>query len=185
MMHKTFSWLSWFLLPLSAFFLVGSIIFSLQILDNRFVGAEETDDGENMDQELFIPFSANGQLNVLDCFNTEHLPYSTEFDPNNTWALPNVPFYQDTETRGRSTFISQFMDINGDSLPDYVYMNHFASRYGWVGTGNNKRVFYPKTIQDCVMLNTGTGWESAYSCNAAYRAYDGVVEWRYQGDCAL
>lgn len=63
----------------------------------------------------------------------------------------------------------QFIDINGDGLNDF-----FASQRGSFGT-----------VNDCLLLNNGNGWDLAYRCVVA-RTNDsnGDSMFTYYGDCA-
>ena len=55
-------------------------------------------------------------------------------------------------------------DINGDGLPDYVYVCHYPDSPSY-------------KMLDCVYLSNGQGWDLAYRC-VAYR--NGT----FYGDCA-
>ena len=85
---------------------------------------------------------------------------STTFKTNTPWSTAFVVAPTNTLTNGFER------DINGDGLPDYVYVNHSAN------TASNNE-------QDCVYLSNGTGWTKAYQCVAVA----GTTP-RYYGDCA-
>lgn len=74
----------------------------------------------------------------------------------------------------RGDITSNYQDINGDNLPDYVmaYSNtdSFVSRY-----------------EACVYLNTGSGWQKEYACYAFTQIDPNTsqfVRQEYYGDCA-
>ncbi|MCX6784417.1 MAG: hypothetical protein NTV81_00580 [Candidatus Komeilibacteria bacterium] len=107
---------------------------------------------------------------------------SDEFNPNAEWNLAKLPvppvgwMNRDDDNYhtyfARDRVVSQFMDINGDGLQDYLYSFRLTD------TPNNLKV---NLMSDCVLLNTGHGWNVAYKCQTTTEG--GSL--RYFGDCAL
>lgn len=114
----------------------------------------------------------------VGCFyNYQSWTSSSTYDNTNNWDLkfipsisferaPNYPEYaEDT----KANYIEQFLDINGDGLVDYLYSFH--------GREYDNKTYW--AIRDCVMLNTGTGWEVVHKCVGNYDS-----GYTYYGDCA-
>ena len=120
----------------------------------------------------------------FECFDDiASYPWSTNYKEDVQWQIDFIPRgitrYEDGST---STYAeknqpySQFLDINGDGLLDYLYVDS----YEYYGPGI--QVNYPKKyLRSCVMINTGTNWERAYVCKATIN-YTGNDH--FQGDCA-
>ena len=72
---------------------------------------------------------------------------------------------------------SNFQDVNGDNLPDYVYA------FNVVDGGTT--LF--QTYMGCVYLNNGAGWDKAYQCYAETHTNTSsgeITSAQYYGDCA-
>ncbi len=94
---------------------------------------------------------------------------SDTFNPDNPYMTGFMV------TSGSSNF---FQDINGDNLADYIFALQLLS-----GSGEELE----STYYGCVYLNTGTGWDKAYTCYARTRVHritGNVIEADYRGDCA-
>lgn len=112
------------------------------------------------------PGLSPGCINVFD-----NDVYSLIYKPNSQWG---TQFMMPSASNGSSSStspINQLIDLNGDGLPDYIYSSHNAGA---------------TIIQDCVYLNTGTGWQKAYVCKVYYVWVPqlGTNQYRYYGDCA-
>lgn len=124
----------------------------------------------------------NNTQNPTCLDNWENWPNSAQLNTNAQWSLVNFPmaplgWWYDADYEGRVGYYNvdrvnnQFVDINGDGLQDYVY--------------SYREVNYQSRInfmEDCVMLNTGSGWDVAYQCRIAPDNNGNVHYW---GDCAL
>lgn len=66
-------------------------------------------------------------------------------------------------------------DINGDGLPDYVYVYHYPDSPSYY------------KMRDCVYLSNGQGWDLAYRCVVEPKSISGrghPYRLVYYGDCA-
>ncbi len=109
----------------------------------------------------------------------EETPPSRCMDGFSTWPTSEV--YQegdwesyfiktDSGTVGAGhNYFHTFTDVNGDGLPDYLYLMDYSSPG-------------PDIKQNCIMLNNGSGWEPEYRCRI-FRP-DNLTPWTYYGDCA-
>lgn len=90
------------------------------------------------------------------------------------WSLNNIPgsyrhlhmgngYYKEED----ESAIRQFLDINGDSLVDFIY--HYSKPMAYGGVNNNSSA-------SCTMLNNGSGWDIVYQCV--------FKDGSYYGDCA-
>lgn len=105
---------------------------------------------------------------------TNYLMWEGGSDTYNADAPYSNLFTQHLSVAGSSNF----QDINGDNLPDYIYS--FART-------NNDNTHYYLQNAGCVYLNNGSGWDKVFVCNSnvKYSMTTGeVAEQRYQGDCA-
>ena len=94
-------------------------------------------------------------------------PVSNTFNPNMPY---NLSFFRGSPT-------TQFQDINGDSLPDYL----------WVNNTVNGGTTLVQNYEACVYLNNGSGWTKAYECYAITETTAGtgnITRAEYYGDCA-
>lgn len=151
----------------------GFINFSLanqgnqnQIIDHENNGGGAVVAGFNQDAQ---------NPNCLD--NFQSWPNSDRFTTSSQWSLAGLPVppvgWHGVEGYfNRDRVMSQFLDINGDGLQDYIY----SFRYPEVN--NNLKM---NVLSDCVMLNTGSGWNPVYKCQVTYE--NGAAH--YYGDCAL
>ena len=67
-------------------------------------------------------------------------------------------------------YIDNKTDINGDGLPDYVYVNRYLDNYD-VCENNATSCSWSKKVsrrymqmKDCVYFSNGQGWDLAYRC---------------------
>ena len=98
-------------------------------------------------------------------------PWSTEFMQENFRNVTSIyssgwNSYSLHEGKDRYLINNFDKDLNGDGLPDYVYINRSESR----------------VKQDCVFLSNGQGWSPAYRCMKVQNSSTG--KWIYFGDCA-
>lgn len=107
--------------------------------------------------------------------NYESWPSSSREKQNAKWSTDFlVPI---TIGQGAQD-IQQFMDINGDGLLDYLYVNNqyqifgYEYHYGSYGSSYSHILIDGVETQDkkwriknsCVYLNNGAGWDVAYRC---------------------
>ncbi|KKP40094.1 MAG: hypothetical protein UR28_C0003G0088 [Candidatus Peregrinibacteria bacterium GW2011_GWF2_33_10] len=108
----------------------------------------------------------------LDNYNTWKT--STTFKNNAPWSTALFS-YNPVSAQSTSSFSPYYtdfnIDLNGDGLPDYIYVYHQLSQPNYIG------------MNDCVMLNNGTGWTVAYKCVSSYDTATSLT--KYYGDCAL
>jgi hypothetical protein len=115
---------------------------------------------------------------VLDgtCRDNWHLLYSSTTRASNTpWDLQFMTFPDEG--------IQQFIDLNGDGLPDYINSyKEFRNNYNSVLNG----AIYSAYIEEssCVYLNDGAGWDIAYQCITASSIVNNARILTYYGDCA-
>lgn len=95
---------------------------------------------------------------------------SSELNINNPWGTHFMAYNYRTYSNGFRSPIQQVSDLNGDGLPDYLYVEH--------GGEQNKILF----ANDIVFLNNGNGWDLAYFCS--YREDTHYHERQYRGHCA-
>jgi len=100
--------------------------------------------------------------------NYEDWPNSTEYNANASWNLGVVP---GEENINPNYHIKQFIDVNGDSLPDVLYSNKRGTTNP---TNFNKG-------HECLLINNGNGWDTVYRC--VTMILDDQIH--YYGDCAL
>lgn len=82
------------------------------------------------------------------------------------WSSSNTYSDSDWSTQSKytgSSRINQYLDINGDGLPDHLDYKNDSS-----------------LILSCIHLNTGSGWELAHKCWG--QKVNNV--WTFYGDCA-
>ncbi|MEZ4180597.1 MAG: hypothetical protein R3B41_03770 [Candidatus Doudnabacteria bacterium] len=97
-------------------------------------------------------------------------------DPSDTY-VSNVPYNVDFLRMNPGGGVLQ--DINGDSLPDYVYTSHDTTTSG--GTSITSH------YSGCVFLNNGSGWDKVYECFAktlSNMSTGEITLAEYRGDCA-
>jgi hypothetical protein len=105
---------------------------------------------------------------------------SLVYNDTHQWSTIFIPILSGSDKYPEPKVVEQFADINSDGLPDYV----FSFRSGRVNDPGNMQTVNAYS-QDCVYLNTGTGWEPAYRC-----VMEGIShlaqahELKYYGDCA-
>lgn len=72
--------------------------------------------------------------------------------------------------------VEQMLDLNGDGLVDYQFVNITESDQSYGTTF---------TYRSCVYLNTGSGFERVHQCHASVTESDyQIVSQIYKGDCA-
>jgi hypothetical protein len=89
------------------------------------------------------------------------------WDPTNL-PVPEYPHYTQIHR--------SFLDLNGDGLVDYIHHDGKHSLYSGQYNYNN--------IKSCVMLNNGSGWDTAFRCVSQVSGSTGNYNIRYYGDCA-
>jgi hypothetical protein len=111
---------------------------------------------------------ATGEEQIIGCMwgVSGSLPSSQTYDSSAPW---NIDFVAPTIVDGYKKYASQFLDINGDGMTDYLYV------YDW----SHPQSGYSR--ERCVYLNNGSGWNLAYICTGN-RGLTGP--WTYYGDCA-
>lgn len=100
---------------------------------------------------------------------------STTFNPISTYDLSFV-----IGAGGTTGGLNGFYDINGDSLPDYIYTNNQT-----YSEGNN---IISSNYYACLYLNNGQGWTKQYRCRAQTRKNNQtgqLVSGSYWGDCSV
>ncbi len=107
----------------------------------------------------------------------EHMSCATELDrgnlPTSEVYNPNIPYNLSAFSSG-----AHFQDVNGDNLPDYVFVSHNV-----VGIGDSLNVTY----KGCLLVNNGNGWTKAHVCMAVTNQDLVTGEFttrEYRGDCA-
>lgn len=101
--------------------------------------------------------------------NYRSWPTSQQFRADSQWSLAAFPSYPLGDA-SRVGVIRQFMDINGDGLQDYIYLDKVT-------------VEAVNQFEGCVLLNNGAGWTTAYKC-LVNRDPENNNAWTYFGDCA-
>lgn len=87
-------------------------------------------------------------------------PSSPYYNQNAEWDISGVIQYN---TSG----LSQFIDINGDGLNDYISHNHLGGGRGYGNSAdpnNPAEMYFYRTGRSCVALNNGTGFDIVYKC---------------------
>ncbi len=107
----------------------------------------------------------------------QHMSCATEIERGN---LPTSEVYNPNTPYNLSAFSSgaYFQDVNGDNLPDYVFVSHNV-----VGIGDSLNVTY----KGCLLLNNGNGWAKEHVCMAVTNQDLVTGEFttqEYRGDCA-
>ena len=145
--------------------------------------AQEAKDGSKVEIETDlisgeenIP-SKDANQGVPSGFTIPHLSCSTEIVYGN---LPTSEVYNPDTPYNLSAFSNglHFQDINGDNLPDYIYVSHET-------TGSVSAL--SSTYKGCLLLNNGNGWTRAHVCLARATQYldtGEITSQEYRGDCA-
>lgn len=125
----------------------------------------ESEENSSQDQLGIEIFDANiPHLSCAKEVDYSGMPTSNTYDGNDNYM---TQFMADGQ---------QFQDLNGDSLPDYAFVDHNYTLSGTVLAGY---------FTSCVYLNNGSGWDRAYICYALTRSDQGtIIESEYRGDCA-
>lgn len=147
------------------------------------VQAQEEKDNSKIQFETDVPLGEeNNKLAELNQglpsgSTIEHLSCSTKLDfgdlPTSENYNPNTPYNLSSFSNG-----IHFQDVNGDNLPDYLYVNQNN-----VGIGDVLK----STYKGCVMLNSGNGWTMTHICRAETDQNLVTGEFtahEYRGDCA-
>ncbi len=130
---------------------------------NRAVDAFTTQD-EVINQEMSLQY-VKPNPTCLENWDTWPNSFNKKEDTN--WAMDKFVggFYNSY------TATTQFLDINGDGLLDYMYFKTYSDSYGRY---NNHFA--------CLMLNNGHGWDIGHRCVASFDSAAGQM--KYRGDCA-
>ena len=102
--------------------------------------------------------------------NYRSWPASDRFRADAQWSLDQFPAYPIGDAI-QAGIIRQFLDINGDGLQDYIYLNKVP-------------VENVNQFEGCVLMNNGAGWTTAYKC-LVNRDPERNNAWMFFGDCAL
>lgn len=163
-----------FLFSLLSFFVFTSLGFGGYMFFDNYSLVKT--DGPNEFEALAVGLT--GLSNPACSDNYTSWNSSTTFKANAPWSTtfmnsnpvnPNVSREGASDGGSQKYYMNMTTDLNGDGLPDYMYINHYANTtYNYID------------IKDCVYLNNGNGWDKAYSCVATYDS--GSI--KYYGDCA-
>jgi len=150
----------------STFFLLDNYVEAISSMKTQMLASNQNISATVPARNLFAINVANaastgsGILNPTCVDNFTSWPNSTTFKANVPWSTAMVGEYVQN-----STYTNNFEhDINGDGLPDFMYVFHQS---GATYT----------TMTDCVYLSNGAGWTKAYQCVATTTP-------RFYGDCA-
>jgi hypothetical protein len=83
--------------------------------------------------------------------------------PWSTLSIVSNPAFNNASPR-----TSQFLDVNGDGLVDFIHSEYFEA-------------YNQLYVNECLLLNNGQGWSPAYRCKTETEA-SGLF--RFYGDCA-
>ncbi|MCC6643176.1 hypothetical protein IT411_00320 [Candidatus Peregrinibacteria bacterium] len=133
--------------------------------------------GENQNGNLILPDIAmaqtpSGAANPI-CYDNyqswnSSTTYKTDADWSTWFASSQFP------NSGTSKITNNFeRDINGDGLPDYMYVYHIY---------NSSSGYNYNQMSDCVYLSNGHGWDLAYRCFVIKPNTSTPVT--YYGNCA-
>jgi len=103
---------------------------------------------------------------------------STTYNPNNNWSTDLIDSQYLNPAYYTYPYHSITQDINGDGLPDYVYVSSYSSGGSMCGT----QIYIP--ISTCVGLNNGHGWTIVYKCVAVCDTTVTPNVLRFYGNCA-
>lgn len=132
----------------------------------------------DMSQTMYLG-SAQSNFPMPTCLdNYTTWKKSSTYKANAKWNLDFIPRvnYEGSDSHPTDFWKEQFVDLNGDSLPDYTYTfklyNATSSNYTMDGM--------------CVLLNNGAGFDNAYKCKADHEWDNTANAWKktYYGDCA-
>lgn len=120
------------------------------------------------------------------CFdNFGNWPHSNNYTAAGQWNPSFVPMESYGFVSGNGTIDNsakrreQFIDLNGDGLLDYLYVDHEYMR-------NQQGQQEIRFTRDCVYMNNGHGWDQTYRCKADVKipVQGGEIDQNYWGDCA-
>ena len=150
---------------------------------NSFQGGELQAQGDQGDSSLFSSpeirkaRAANYDYAIQCLHNYETWKKSNKFKADTPWSTAFMQGHFGDHfalnngswtSKQATSYINNFeRDINGDGLPDYVYVHHTA-----VGDYT--------AMRDCVHLSNGQGWSLAYRCVTSKES-GGTY---FYGDCA-
>jgi hypothetical protein len=159
-----------FIRPIVAGFLAAATFFgvggAMEITKRSFFGAQ--DQGGLFDTANAQV--ASGETNPV-CFDNYTSWYnSTTRKTTADWSTWFVgPYIGPGSSTTQLRIYNNFeRDINGDGLPDYMFVDH-----------NNQSIGYWRMF-DCVYLSNGHGWELGYRC-VAVKTLNVLT---FYGDCA-
>ncbi len=141
------------------------LVFTFSLLISNQVSAQMADDHQGCFHDYTIWDSSYN-------YDPDGKDWNFKFMTNNTQSnIPSVG-YVDLQP---VNFLQQFLDLNGDGLPDYIYSLHGKNQGPQGGAGEY-------VIRDCIALNTGSGFDIAYKC--VYDLDANGTTRKYHGDCA-
>ncbi|MBT4936674.1 hypothetical protein HON22_02040 [Candidatus Peregrinibacteria bacterium] len=127
------------------------IVFSLQMYSGNMPSKLLSKYTSN-NSSGFVETAFAAEALVKECFWDGDFLDTVNFDqPWSTWYMPFVRQSFNSDDPGETPYRA-FIDINGDSLVDFMYKRQVTTSQGLTAK------------QDCVMLNTGSGWNIAFSC---------------------
>ena len=149
--------------------------------ENNYV-KEETQTNDELEMEdkniwSFVP-TASADYYPPDngCFDNMEKS-SLKFNSESPWSTMQSPTrHYDSYANYGEQPLRTITDLNGDSLPDLLYINHVRTN----PTSSENWLY----IRDCIMLNNGNGWDIVYRCKTTPEVHDGN-KLRFYGDCAL
>ena len=129
-----------------------------------------------------VPLTAN----IFDWSNVQNWPHSVAPKLNALWStiqMPDRAYNASIEVGEMSD--TQMIDINGDGLSDFVYINHTPASLSYsTPDGVSHNVASYTAMQDVVALNTGNGFNVVYACVTGSTGTGSAVQVAYYGDCA-
>ena len=152
-------------------FLFQNFSVSIEIKEKKrgnLIVNDKTDSHWNISQKAY----AEPNVETLGCFDYMG-DSSNELTGNSPWSTIKSPIRPYLGNNEEEFPLHTLTDLNGDGLPDLLYINHIKKNVYQKGSYSY--------IRDCIMLNNGNGWDIAYRCKTE-RDNDGSL--LYYGDCA-
>ncbi len=152
-------------------FTLGVAILSLIVVSSTLPARGQ--DSEKTREGPVLAQRASGVKNPTCLDNYLSWNNSTTYKTTSSWntAFMTSSVIATLASAGSNSLnpINQLQDINGDGLPDYVYLQK-ANDF----TGQNQAA----SEASCVYLNNGNGWTLTYRCVAD------PTSGKFYGDCA-
>ncbi|MBI5414700.1 hypothetical protein HZA38_04260 [Candidatus Peregrinibacteria bacterium] len=105
---------------------------------------------------------------LFGCTLNSGWPSSANLKTDAPWSTLAFPIL--TTDSSYQPPAEQFLDVNGDGLADYMHRKHTI----------NQTQYH---VEDCVYINTGSGWDVAFRCQGSYD-FSTPDNTRWYGDCA-